>query len=104
MVCEAVPGAKGAQRRRKVINTLSYLTFSDIDFQPCNIFALLLVTGTAHKSHSVLVRPDRFPVKIMLLYLTHIHTRLLKVLRLGWSDCGIWFMAGFRGCGVQYLF
>ncbi len=29
MVCEAVPGAKGAQRRRKVFSTLSYLTFSD---------------------------------------------------------------------------
>jgi len=32
VVCEAVPGAKGAQRRRKVFNTLSYLTSSDTDF------------------------------------------------------------------------
>lgn len=68
MVCEAVPGAKGAQRRRKVFNTLSYLAFSDTDFQPRNIFALLLVTLTAHTPHSVLVRPEQFPVKILRCY------------------------------------
>lgn len=99
MVCEAVPGAKGAQRRRKVFKALSYLTFSDIDFQPCNIFTLLLVTVTAHKPHSVL-RPNQFPVKMLLCNvqqtLSLTYARLLKCL--GWSDCGVWFMAGFRGC------
>ncbi len=79
MVCEAVPGAKGAQRRRKVFSTLSYLTFSD-RLSAAQYITLLLVTGTAHKPRSVLVRPDQFPVKnTAVLYLTHIHTRLLSV-------------------------
>lgn len=57
MVCEAVPGAKGAQRRRKVFIALSYLTFSDTDFQPCNIFTLVLVTVTAHKPQCSTAEP-----------------------------------------------
>lgn len=88
MVCEAVPGAKGAQRRRKVFNTLSYLTSSDTDFQPCNIFTLLLVTVTAHKPHSVL-RAYQFPVKMLLCYVQNTHTHVCSSVVSNWSDCGV---------------
>lgn len=97
MVCEAVPGAKGAQRRRKVFKALSYLTFSDTDFQPCNIFTLLLVTVTAHKPQCSTAYPVSSK-KATVLCSANIFsdTRLLKCL--GWSDRGVWFTAGFRGC------